>query len=449
VLAAGFGLGVAVTAALLGVAAVILEQARAPELEGGGDVIIDGVSGRLSNARLVLSTLLDVEPLASRIAAVTPIERATLYLVDEGGRTTPVRVRGGIPSLERSMDDPETASMPSWIDAPADADWARPAFDDVLREMDRFHEVPVNSEWSDSWAEWLYFNGRSENASFYLSFIAGPTDGAGRRPVLVRLQLEESGHTTSYSESIEIDGAALHESAPNLTLGRNEVRLEGSEYHVRLDLPAESGPGRVAGELWLRAERGRFLPPLTVRGARGWLSGYVVPVMSGSWQGSLGVQGRSISFDDAAGYHDHNWGFWEGVTWQWGQVQGGGLSFVYGRIRPPSGVADPSRVPAFLMAIGPDGPIGHSLDVTITEVDRAGEGMPQEIAVRATSGAFVVAIDIADITSTVRSRVDADATLEFLQMRGTARVTGEINLRSIDFSAPASAETFRGTSEPR
>ena len=39
VLAGGFGLGVSVMAALLGIGGVILEQARAPQLLGGGDVV--------------------------------------------------------------------------------------------------------------------------------------------------------------------------------------------------------------------------------------------------------------------------------------------------------------------------------------------------------------------------------------------------------------------------
>ena len=39
-LACGFGLGVSVMATLLGVGEVILEQARAPALVGGGDVIV-------------------------------------------------------------------------------------------------------------------------------------------------------------------------------------------------------------------------------------------------------------------------------------------------------------------------------------------------------------------------------------------------------------------------
>src|SRR5262245_43970070 len=142
VLAGGFGLGVAVMAALLGVAAVILEQARAPELVGGGDVIIDGASGRLSNAKFALSAVLGDSAFASKITAAAPVERATLYLIDDRGSTV-IKARGGIPSLERALGDPEIASVASWVDAPADRAWAHPRTEEVLREIDRFHRIPL------------------------------------------------------------------------------------------------------------------------------------------------------------------------------------------------------------------------------------------------------------------------------------------------------------------
>ena len=72
VLAGGFGLGVGVMAALLGIGGVILEQARAPELAGGGDVVIGGANGKLTNARFVLSGVLGAGPLARRVARQRP-----------------------------------------------------------------------------------------------------------------------------------------------------------------------------------------------------------------------------------------------------------------------------------------------------------------------------------------------------------------------------------------
>ena len=67
-------------------------------------------------------------------------------------------------------------------------------------------------------------------------------------------------------------------------------------YRIALDLPAmppfrppsaerEGKPCRVTGDLFIDASPGRALPPLTIRGAGGWVSGYVVPVMSGRLNG--------------------------------------------------------------------------------------------------------------------------------------------------------------------
>ena len=55
VLAAGFGAGVAVMAILLGVAQVVLEQARSPVLVGGGDVVITGAGAGITAAGVLLA----------------------------------------------------------------------------------------------------------------------------------------------------------------------------------------------------------------------------------------------------------------------------------------------------------------------------------------------------------------------------------------------------------
>ena len=89
---------------------------------------------------------------------------------------------------------------------------------------------------------------------------------------------------------------------------------------------------------------------------------------------------------NGTGYHDHNWGFWKGVSWQWGQVQSIGtpraLSLLYGRVFPPADAADPERVPGFVGVLGPDGPLGYATDVEITETNGA-DGRPRAIDIRA------------------------------------------------------------------
>jgi hypothetical protein len=292
----------------------------------------------------------------------------------------------------------------------------------------------------------LYFNGRSGDAAFYLTFLAGPRTASGRRALGVRLQLDRMGTLTSYSDSTEVDDAELLATAPNVTVGKSRVRLVGREYRLSIDLPAESGRSRASGELVLQATPGRSLPPLAIRGAGGWVSGYVVPVMSGVLRGGMNVAGDRIGFDGGAGYHDHNWGFWKGVSWQWGQVHGEGLSFVYGRVYPPADAADASRVPAFLMALGPGGPMGYATDVTIEEINGADPGRPQRIIVRGRGDSLVATLDLA-VSQTTLTRTDQGpwgANLDFLQLRAQVHVAARVGDQSFEFTAPGSAETFRG-----
>ena len=456
VLACGFGLGVSVMASLLGIGEVMLEQASAPALDGGGDLVVAGVAGKVPSARFILSGALTAPPLRGRATAASPSVGTTLYLA-AGDRVVPVSARGGIPSLERMVGDDETAGIAAWTDAPADAAWTSPEPGDILREMDRFHPIPDVPARAESWAEWLYFNGHAGTTRFYLTFLVGPTRESGRRVAGVRLQVDRDGRLASYSDSAEIDAAAVLADAPDLTIGRSRVRLEGRRYHITLDLPATDvaagdatrtspdGP-RVTGALVLEADPGRSLPPLTIQGAAGWVSGYVVPVMSGTLEGALNIGDDTASLDGGMGYHDHNWGHWEGVSWQWGQVQGDGLSFVYGRVYPPADAADAERVPGFLAALGPDGPLGYSTRVTIEEMDAAATGEPRRIVVVGQSRSLdlILQLDVADAAVTSMDRQTFGRGFDFHQLRGVYHVVGRAGDRVVDFNAPGAAETFRG-----
>jgi hypothetical protein len=440
VLAAGFGVGVAVMAILLGVAEIVLQQSRDPALVGGGDVVV-----RLSPqvpARLLLSGTLQSDALRPRVAVASPSHGTPLYLM-RNGRGTRVSARGGIPSLERALGDEETSAIAAWRDASEDVAWTQDTPDKVLRQIDRFHAIPPQTEWSSSWAEWLYFNGRAADARFYLTFIVGAVLEDGRRGAGVRLQLERNGQVETFGE-----GAAITEEdaqrAPDLTIGSSSVRLEGLRYRIHLDLPGEKGR-RVRGDLTIDASPGRLVPPLVLTGARGWLSGYVVPVMSGALDGELTVDSERISLANGTGYHDHNWGFWQGVSWQWGQVQADDLALLYGRVFPPRDAADPDRIPGFVGVLGPDGPLAYATNVAITEEDDA-SGQPKTIRIRARGGGLNLDVRF-DATSAVTSRAAGPLNasgLDFLQLRGTYTVTGRAADRDLNFSAPGSAETFRG-----
>jgi hypothetical protein len=444
VLAAGFGTGVAVMAILLGVGQVVLEQARAPALVGGGDVVISNPGGgALAAPHLLMSSTLGSGPLADRVRAKSPWRRTTLYLVHDDD-VVPVRVRGGIPSLERAVGDDEIAGIDGWVDDPADAAWTSPDPAGVLRSIDRFRPVPDVPARASSWAEWLYFNGRSATARFYLTFLAGPMRPDGLRDAGVRLQLDRGRGLETFNAATALDQGAIAK-APELTILGNSIRLKDLKYTITLDLRDDNGR-KASGELVITAALTQLLPPIQIDGAGGWQSGYVVPVMSGSLGGTLIVDGTRVPFDGGVGYHDHNWGFWEGVSWQWGQVQHDDLSIVYGRLFPPADAADPDRIPGFLAAIGPDGPIGHATNVTIDEKDSPGSSRPQQITVRGRSGSLDLTLTFT-VESLVANRMQSGPitnAMDFLQLRGQYTVAGRAAERVIDFQAPGSAETFRG-----
>ena len=70
-------------------------------------------------ARLVLSGTLQSDALRPRVRAAAASHTTDLYLLHDG-RATRVAARGGIPSLERALGDPEVAGMDAWRDTRED-----------------------------------------------------------------------------------------------------------------------------------------------------------------------------------------------------------------------------------------------------------------------------------------------------------------------------------------
>jgi hypothetical protein len=246
-----------------------------------------------------------------------------------------------------------------------------------------------------------------------------------------------------------------------MNIAGNAVRLEGLRYHLTLALDREGGllqrragasmPGAdrtdLRGEITLDAVPGRSLPPGSIQGAHGWVSGYVAPVLSGIVGGTLNIDGTTLPLEGVVGYHDHNWGFWEGVRWQWGQVAHGDLSIVYGRVFPPSSVADPDSLPGFLGLLGPDGPIAFSTNVSIEEHEDG--GTPKTLVIVARGNQLDLRLAFSAEES-VRTRMaltqsPTGAAMDFLQLGGRYTVSGRGGGRELSFTARGSAETFRAT----
>jgi hypothetical protein len=131
---------------------------------------------------------------------------------------------------------------------------------------------------------------------------------------------------------------------------------------------------------------------------------------------------------------------------------------VYGRIYPPADAADAERIPGFLAALGPDGPLGYATNISIQETNDPATGKPRSIVVAGRSATLdltmELAIEDAIVTQTggglfgggphARQPQVGPSGTDFLQLRARYRVRGNAGDRSIDFTAAGTAETFRG-----
>ena len=501
VLAAGFGLGIAVMVALLGVGEVIIEQAHSPALRGGGDVVVSAAFGPVENARYVLAHVLGSPAVRTQQTAASPSSARPALpgqagALDRGQRArrhsesgTSRRRRGS--GRRRGVDrhaggrrlvnsaagghPARNGSLPRA--APAASDPNEPKLPRLPRV--RPGSDPSRSQtrtvFAQSWAEWLYFNGRSADGRlrFYLTFLAGRTHRRRRWGQTPGLRVPRARRDPgvrppgrsgrrSYGCNSRRDGRSTNYSAGAPGGRRRPDRSRAGPRHRgqsrparRLAISNHAGPRegrrralaarRRAGPR--RAARTLTLPPTAIHGARGWVSGYVVPVLSGAVHGSLRAGGETIDLDGAIGYHDHNWGFWEGVRWQWGQVAHGDLSIVFGRVFPPASVADPQRTPGVLAVLGPNGPLGFATDVSIEETPA-----PHRVTIRARGQRLDITLALA-VEETVGTRMGLTRlangqTMTFLQLGGTYRVTGKTGDRALDFTARGSAETFRDLTLP-
>ena len=92
------------------------------------------------------------------------------------------------------------------------------------------------------------------------------------------------------------------------------------------------------------------------------------------------------------------------MSWQWGQVQHGDLSLLYGRVFPPPDAADPERMPGFVGVLGPDGPLGYATNVRIYRNQRPDRGGRTRIEIRGRGAALDLTIRFdADPRSDTRS----------------------------------------------
>lgn len=495
----GFGIAVAVMIVLLSIGEAVLLQARDKDLVGGGDLVllpegvdvevmkVGGATGMffaIQNARFyyrqVLSgpryaTMLQHVPApvwpgeeaAPPLAAVSPTVNGKVVYVRPAGRPdAPRRVlaTGVIPSLERAVRGPDAtpAGAPiAWEDSHADRMWLDPPVDSLYNEMDRFHLPARTLPDLDRWAEWLYFNFTDERSGTYgfLSFIAAGDIAAGRGRALPLLQLvppDGAPRRFQGDMPLALDDISLERVA--LQFGTaTQVDFHDGAYHLALDWSSPAGP--VRGALTVRPVRDLYFPPFPIHSTERFVSGYTVPAVRATMSGWIAAGGMRLELRDAPAYHDHNWGTWRNVHWDWGTAAAGEHALFYGRVEHPElrPGRDGAGVFAMLLRARRPGERGgvlglfrpEGIDYTWAQPP-ALPGDPERVPA---AFAFVAAGErgAQPDSLAVKMRVQhvlataprpGEEPLVFLQARGTFDIRARIAGVPIRFTAPGSAEVF-------
>lgn len=354
-LLAGYGLGVAVMIVLLSVGDAMIAQASDEKLVGGGDVTVlpegldvevmktGGVGGlffSIANARFLYHQLLASPRQAREVRAVAPqIESKLLYVTLPDGRETTVRASGEIPDATRDVGAPAPLASGAWANDDGDRRWVSPRPDELRHDADHFHLPPPETAAPESWGEWHYFNVLSADANrwFFITYIVAGAVPDGQWGGQLLVTAHETGRAARrFSMRVPKKAVRFSTRDANLmlgTTGRVQVQPNGS-YALQGVARAEDGSGELLQlDLDIAPAPRAYFPGATLIGGDA-PSGYAVLGLRASATGSICIAARCEAFASAQAYHDHNWGTWQGVTWDWGAARAGQYTILYGRVRP-------------------------------------------------------------------------------------------------------------------
>ena len=486
----GYGLGVGVMIVLLAIGEALLTQARDEKLVGGGAITVlpegldvevmktGGVGGlyfSIDRARFVYRQLLAAPRLSGAISAVAPqIEGKLLYL-HAGGSEYAVRAGGEVPSRTRAVRSELVLTSGAWADDEGDRRWISPAPRELYGEIDRFHETPKEVTRPESWAEWHYFNVLSSDRRrwAYISFIIGGDVPEGEWGGQVLISVREEGRATRmFRANVRSEDIRYSTTSPDLVIGASSVALErDGRYVLRVRAREEGGSASLVADLVVTPAPRAYFPGATLAECEGedggcqFTSGYAVAALRADASGTLCIAGDCEQFVDAQSYHDHNWGVWRGVTWEWGASRAGEFTFLYGRVKQTSGVEE--------RALGVENPLilylvdslGFRALFRPKQIVYAGmrritvDGKIVDVPTRAELSdvrggdtlRITIAVEDAIATDTRRPLLDrgdqsaarALSTPYFIQMKGIARLTGRVGGKVVSGSGTGFFETYR------
>lgn len=261
---------------------------------------------------------------------------------------------GFIPSLDVAAGGP-TAALPRqgipWRDHHADRMWIDPPVDSLYNDMDRFHLPARTLPNLERWAEWLYFNFTDDDAGIfgYVSLIVGGDIEAGQGRGGPLLQIQRRGQKPlKFTIEVPVRRDDISLARVDLRLGAlAAVTFRDGAYRLHLEWDDPRGP--VRADLVVRPVLDFYYPPVLIHDSDSFVSGYTVPALRTAVSGTIQAPGVAITLHDVPGYHDHNWGTWRSVSWEWGTASSSEYALLYGRVQHPD--IDPGRSSAGIFAL--------------------------------------------------------------------------------------------------
>jgi hypothetical protein len=461
----GFSIGVGVMVVLLSVGQAMLEQSRDVSLVGGGEVTVlpqgidieamrsGGLSGMffaIDRARFLTRQVLGGPRQAAIVRIVAPaIEGKLLYLCKAGPPCRPRAVRAGgeIPSRAAALGAGLDVRTGEWRDSPADSEYVAPTAQQLYDELDRFH-VPPRPD--SAWGEWQYYNVViSPSEWWYITYLIGgalPTGRWGGR--LMVTHRRPDGRYERFTADAPPPATRLDTANADLTIGPSTVRQRDGVY--RLVAHADH-PRRLRLRLEVRPLPNRYFPPVELRD-QDFISGYVVPGLSATATGTICAEDECVQVNRAAAYHDHNWGVWRDVTWEWGAASGRTSSLLYGGVYGPErgeGVGVAVTSPFFLALVDSLGArqvlrfdrIAYEGNAPATGAPAASS--PRRFTLVANRGGDTVRLAVRVEDALASDTKAAGVPRLFLQMRGRFRLTGRVGGAEVSDTGHGFFETYR------
>jgi len=461
----GFSLGVGVMIVLLSVGEAMLAQSRDASLVGGGEITVlpqgidveamrtGGLSGMffaIDRARLLTRQLVGGPRHGDLVSVVSPAIEGKLLYLGRGGRVVPVRAGGDIPSRAARVGAGLAPEEGAWKDSPADSAYILPNPQQLYDELDHFH-LPVVPD--STWAEWHYFNlVMSPSEWWYLTFLVGGALSVEREhagPWGGRVMLTHrraDGRYERFITQAEPGAVRFDTTRADVRIGESSVEQRNGTYRLRVRVPSS----RLVLDLRVTPAINRYFPPVELQDDA-FISGYVVPAVVASASGTICRANRCSRINAVSAYHDHNWGVWRDVTWEWGAARGKELSLLYGGVYGPArGTADGARVSSpFFLTVWDSLGVRQVLRFDQIQYTRKSSAARSLAAPAPTAFSILAARESDSLRLRVRvaealpTRMETGGyTRTFFQMRGQFRLDGRISGQMISDSGMGFFETY-------